>query len=61
MSKIEDVKVLVETGNSKKVAAAVQEALDAGDKAQDILDAMVVGGAWSGINSHLEKSLFQKC
>ena len=41
MSKIEDVKVLVETGKSKKVAAAVQEALDAGDKAQDILDAMV--------------------
>ncbi len=42
MSKIEDVKVLVETGKSKKVAAAVQEALDAGDKAQDILDAMIV-------------------
>lgn len=41
MSKIEEVKVLVETGKSKKVAAAVQEALDAGDKAQDILDAMV--------------------
>lgn len=41
MSKIEDVEVLVETGKSKKVAAAVQEALDAGDKAQDILDAMV--------------------
>ena len=41
MSKIEDVKGLVETGKSKKVAATVQEALDAGDKAQDILDAMV--------------------
>ncbi|WP_026394230.1 corrinoid protein [Acetobacterium malicum] len=41
MSKIEEVKVLVETGKSKKVAAAVQEALDAGDKAQDILDAMI--------------------
>nr|WP_320024272.1 corrinoid protein [uncultured Acetobacterium sp.] len=41
MSKIEEVKGLVETGKSKKVAAAVQEALDAGDKAQDILDAMV--------------------
>lgn len=41
MSKIEDVKVLVETGKSKKVAIAVQEALDAGDKAQDILDAMI--------------------
>ncbi|KAF5059689.1 MAG: cobalamin-binding protein [Acetobacterium sp. MES1] len=41
MSKIEDVKGLVETGKSKKVAAAVQEALDAGDKAQDILDAMI--------------------
>ncbi|KNZ42330.1 corrinoid protein [Acetobacterium bakii] len=41
MSKIEDVKVLVETGKSKKVAAAVQEALDAGEKAQDILNAMI--------------------
>jgi len=41
MSKIEDVKALVEAGKSKKIAAAVQEALDAGDKAQDILDAMV--------------------
>ncbi|MBC3888978.1 cobalamin-binding protein, partial [Acetobacterium paludosum] len=40
-SKIEDVKALVEAGKSKKIAAAVQEALDAGDKAQDILDAMV--------------------
>ena len=41
MSKIEEVKALVEAGKSKKIAAAVQEALDAGDKAQDILDAMV--------------------
>ena len=41
MSKIAEVKVLVETGKSKKVAAAVQEALDAGDKVQDILDAMI--------------------
>lgn len=41
MSKIQEVKELVEGGKSKKVAAAVQEALDAGNKAQDILDAMV--------------------
>lgn len=41
MSKIEDVKVLVETGKSKKVAAAVQEALDAGDKVAEILEAMI--------------------
>ncbi|OFV72402.1 corrinoid protein [Acetobacterium wieringae] len=41
MSKIAEIKNLVETGKSKKVAAAVQEALDAGDKAQDILDAMI--------------------
>lgn len=41
MSKIQEVKELVEGGKSKKVAAAVQEALEAGDKAQDILDAMV--------------------
>ncbi|PKM73442.1 MAG: cobalamin-binding protein [Firmicutes bacterium HGW-Firmicutes-17] len=41
MSKIQEVKALVEAGRSKKVGAAVQEALDAGEKAQDILDAMV--------------------
>ena len=41
MSEIQEVKVLVETGRSKKVAAAVQEALDDGVKAQDILDAMI--------------------
>ncbi|OFV68941.1 corrinoid protein [Acetobacterium wieringae] len=41
MSKIQEVKELVEGGKSKKVAAAVQKALEAGDKAQDILDAMV--------------------
>ncbi|WP_279289651.1 hypothetical protein [Acetobacterium fimetarium] len=33
MSKIENVKGLVETGKSKKIAAAVQEALDAGSAA----------------------------
>ena len=42
MSKIQEVKVLVETGKSKKVATAVQEALDAGVKAQDILDEMII-------------------
>ncbi|MBI4857444.1 MAG: corrinoid protein [Acetobacterium woodii] len=41
MSKIEEVKVLVETGKSKKVAAAVQEALDNGAKASEILEAMI--------------------
>ena len=41
MSKIEEVKVLVETGKSKKVATAVQEALDAGEQTKDILDAMI--------------------
>ncbi|MBI4857205.1 MAG: corrinoid protein [Acetobacterium woodii] len=41
MSSIEEIKVLVETGKSKKVAAAVQEALNDGEKAQDILDAMI--------------------
>ena len=41
MSKIEEVKALVETGKSKKVAAVVQEALDAGASAQVILDEMV--------------------
>ncbi|WKY44620.1 corrinoid protein [Eubacteriaceae bacterium ES2] len=41
MSKIEDVKTLVETGKSKKVAGAVQEALDSGVPAQEILNAMI--------------------
>jgi methanogenic corrinoid protein MtbC1 len=41
MSKIQEVKTLVETGKSKKVAATVQEALDAGCAAQEILDAMI--------------------
>ncbi|MEA4807193.1 corrinoid protein [Acetobacterium wieringae] len=41
MSKIEEVKGLVETGKSKKIAEAVQGALDEGVKAGDILEAMV--------------------
>ena len=41
MSTINDVKTLVETGKSKKVGAAVQEALDAGLAAQAILDGMI--------------------
>jgi len=41
MSKIEEVKAKVEAGKSKLVPGLVQEALDAGNSAQDILDAMV--------------------
>lgn len=41
MANIEEVKKLVETGKSKKIAAAVQEALDGGAAAQDILDGMI--------------------
>lgn len=41
MSKIQEVKTLVETGKSKKVQTAVQEALDAGCSAQEILDGMI--------------------
>ena len=41
MSKILEVKTLVETGKSKKVQAAVQEALDTGSSAQEILDGMI--------------------
>ena len=41
MSKIEDVKVSVETGKTKLVAGVVQEALDAGDSPQDILQSMI--------------------
>lgn len=41
MSKITEVKNLVETGKSKKVASAVQEALDSGCVTQEILDAMI--------------------
>ncbi len=41
MSKIDEIKLLVETGKSKKIAALVQEALEAGNEAQKILDAMI--------------------
>lgn len=41
MSKIQTVKDLVETGKAKKVAAAVQDALDSGDQPQVILEAMI--------------------
>jgi len=41
MSKIEKVKVLVETGKSTMVGAAVQEALDAGIQPEEILDGMI--------------------
>lgn len=41
MSKIEEIKTLVEAGKSKKITIAVQEALDDGTNAQDILDAMI--------------------
>ncbi|AFA49147.1 corrinoid protein MttC23 [Acetobacterium woodii DSM 1030] len=41
MSKITEVKELVEAGKSKKVGAAVQEALDAGSQPGEILEAMV--------------------
>jgi methanogenic corrinoid protein MtbC1 len=43
MSKIEEVKVNVETGKTKLIAGLVQEALDDGDSATDILQAMVDG------------------
>lgn len=41
MSAIEEVKVLVESGKSKKIELAVHVALDSGNKPQDILDAMI--------------------
>jgi len=41
MSKINEVKELVETGKSKKVGVAVQAALDAGSQPGEILAAMV--------------------
>ena len=41
MSKIEDVKINVETGKTKLISGVVQEALDAGDSPKDILDVMV--------------------
>lgn len=41
MSKIKEVKVNVETGKTKLVPALVQEALDAGEAADDILTAMI--------------------
>ncbi|WP_423055608.1 corrinoid protein [Acetobacterium carbinolicum] len=41
MTKIAEVKMLVETGKAKKIGACVQEALDEGVKASDILEAMI--------------------
>ncbi|WP_026394098.1 corrinoid protein [Acetobacterium malicum] len=41
MLKIQEVKTLVETGKAKKIQAIVQEALDAGCPAQEILNAMI--------------------
>ena len=41
MSKIEEVKQLVIKGKAKLIAAATQEALDQGDKAEDLLAAMI--------------------
>jgi len=41
MSKIEEVKAKVETGKAKLVAGLVQEALDEGNAAGDILQAMI--------------------
>ncbi len=41
MSKINEVKEFVETGKSKKIGAAVSEALDAGSQPAEILAAMV--------------------
>ena len=43
MSKIEEVKANVEAGKTKLVPGLVQEALDAGDAPEAILDAMVEG------------------
>ncbi|HHX74257.1 MAG TPA: cobalamin-binding protein [Firmicutes bacterium] len=41
MSKIQEVKAAVETGKTKLIAGLVQEALDAGHQANDILAAMI--------------------
>ncbi|MGI6108423.1 MAG: cobalamin-dependent protein [Eubacteriaceae bacterium] len=41
MSKIAEVKELVSKGKSKQIAGAVQQALDDGDSAQDILNGMI--------------------
>ena len=41
MSKIEDVKAKLEAGKAKLVPGLVQEALDAGSEAKDILQAMI--------------------
>lgn len=41
MTKIEEVRAAVEAGKAKLIAGLVQEALDGGGNAKDILDAMV--------------------
>ncbi|HHW29920.1 MAG TPA: cobalamin-binding protein, partial [Syntrophomonadaceae bacterium] len=37
MSKLQEVKAMVEQGKTKLIAGKVQEALDEGNKAEDIL------------------------
>ena len=41
MSKLDDVKVNVEKGKTKVIAGVVQEAIDEGNSANDILDTMI--------------------
>ena len=55
MSKMDEVFDLVVRGKSKLIAAAVQEALDEGNAAPDVLDNMIKA------NSKIMRSLFRRC
>lgn len=60
MSKMDEVFDLVVRGKSKLIAAAVQEALDEGNAAPDVLDR---SRQWALLvrNSKIMRSLFRRC
>ena len=61
MSKMDEVFDLVVRGKSKLIAAAVQEALDEGNAAPDVLDNMIRQWALLVRNSKIMRSLFRRC
>ena len=61
MSKLEAVKAAVEAGKTKVVGDLVQEALDAGHKANEILAVMIDAMEVVGDKFSAGKFLFRKC
>lgn len=61
MSKLQDVENAVVSGKSKLVAGLVQEALDEGCSAPDILNGMINAMGIVGERFKKMKSLYLKC